>query len=153
MNDGRQLACIQYHKFLRKMQLVMNMFNWSTSAIIFAHKLLCLLAGIVGMYFLVRLVFLQPLVTVMFIVLLFNAFSFYNVMWGNVSVIPDTMDRLKNRLSWNSRNGGSCIARRLIKSVPSVAVKVGNFRSMERVSTLLFVDFVGRNTAAMLISF
>lgn len=130
----------------------MNIFNVSTSRVIFAHKLLCLSAGIVGMYFLVRLIFLLPLVTLMFIVLLFNAITFYSVMWGNVSVIPDTVDMLRKSLMLKSQRRGNSIARRFIKSVPCMAVRVGSFRGMERDSTLLFLDFVGRNTAAMLIS-
>ena len=152
-NDSQQLPYVHHQMFIRTVQLAMNIFNLSNSNVIFDHKLLCLLAGIVGMYFLVRLVFLQPLVTLMFVVLLFNAVTFYSVMWGNVFVIPETTNRLRKGLIRNGRLEERCFTRGFIKSVPCMAVKVGKFRSMERNSTLLFLDFVTGNTAAMLISF
>ena len=132
----------------------MNMFNASTSGAIFGLKLLCLSAGTVGMYFFVRLALHQPLVVIlMFFILLFNGITFYSVMWDNVFVIPDAMEEIRRGLSLRIQKTDRCLVRRLTKSIGCVAVRVGNFRQMERNSTLSFLDFVVFNTANLLIGF
>ena len=140
--------------FAKEMQLAVNIFNVSTSGAIFGLELLCLSAGTVGMYFFVRLALHQPLVVIlMFFILLFNGITFYSVMWDNVFVIPETMDQIRRDLSQKLHKTDRHLARKLIKSIGCVAVRVGNFRQMERNSTLLFLDFVVFNTANLLISF
>lgn len=136
------------------MQLVMNIFNLTTSGTVFSFKLVGLSGGIVGLYFFLRVAFVQPfLAALVFLVLFSNGISFYSVMWSNVNVIPDTMDDMRRRLITRSAVADRKLAQRLIRSIPSVAVRVGNFQNMERNSVPIFLDFVVQNTAACLIGF
>ena len=140
--------------FARQMQLAMNIFNASTSGIIFALKLLCLAAGIVGMYFFVRLALHQPiLVNLIFLILLFNGIAFYSIMWDNVFAIPATMDQIRRKLGLQMQIADRQLARRLSWSIAPVAVRVGNFRQMEQNSTLIYLDFVVFNTATLRLTF
>ena len=136
------------------MQLAMNIFNVTASGVIFSFKLICLAGGIVGLYFFVRLATVQPFfATLIFLILLFNCITFYSVMWSNVNVIPDTMDRLRRGLSSRSLMVDRKLAQKVIKSIPCVAVRVGTFTNMERNSTPIFLDFVVRTTASCLVGF
>ena len=140
--------------FARQMQLAMNIFNASTSGIIFGLKLLCLAAGIVGMYFFVRLALHQPiLVNMIFLILLFNGIAFYSIMWDNVFTIPATVDKIRRELRLQLQSADRQLAGRLTGSIACVAVRVGNFRQMERNSTLIYLDFVVFNTATLLLTF
>ena len=144
----------QHVTLVRKMQLAMNIFNVTTSGTVFSFKLICLSSGIVGLYFFVRVAFVQPfLSTLVFFVLFFNAFTFYSVMWGNVNVIPNTMDQIRSRLVTSSAAADRKLAQRLTKSIPCVAVRVGNFMAMERNSVPIFLDFVVQQVASCLIGF
>ena len=78
----------------------MNIFNLSTSEVVFSYKLIALMTAIVAMYFFVQLVLLQPLmVTLIFATLMCNGVTFFSAVWSNVSVIPDTMDDIRRGLS------------------------------------------------------
>ena len=86
------------------MQLAMNIFSTVISDVIFGLNLLCLSAGIVGIYFVVRLASQQPSqVTLMFFVLILNGTVFYVVFWDNVRVIPDELDKIKQALTLQSQ--------------------------------------------------
>ena len=132
----------------------MNIFNVTTCGVVFSFKLICLFSGVVGLYFFVRVAFVEPfLSTLVFLVFFFNAVSFYSVMWANVNVIPDTMDNIRRMLVSKTRAADRKMAQRLIKSIPCVAVRAGHFRNMERNSVPIFMDFVVQNTASVLIGF
>ena len=144
----------QYITLAKKMQLAMNIFNTTASGVIFSFKLICLSGGIMGLYFFVRLAFVLPFyATVMFLMLLFNCNTFYCVMWSKVDVIPDTMDRMLRGLRTRCPRADRRLSKRLIKSIPCVAVRVGNFRNMEQNSTLIFLDFVVGTTSSCLVGF
>ena len=126
----------------------------TASGVIFSFKLICLSGGIVGLYFFVRVAWVQPfLATLIFLILLFNCISFYSVIWTNVNVIPETMNRLRRGLTSRSPAVDIQLAQRVIKSIPCVAVRVGDFTNMERNSTPIFLDFVVRTTASCLVGF
>ena len=144
----------QYITLAMKMQLAMNIFNTTASGVIFSFKLICLSGGIMGLYFFMRLALVQPFfATLMFLMLLFNCNTFYSVMWSKVNVVPDTMDRILRGLTTRCPPADRKLAQRLLKLIPCVAVKVGNFRSMERNSTLIFLDFVVGTTSSCLVGF
>ena len=131
----------------------MVMYNVGTSGVIFAHKLLNLSGGIVGLYFLIRLMFLQLAVSLMFLVLAFDSITFHIVMWDNVALIQFMIASLKVECDvWASKNiVGWPYCRSVSKSIPSMGVKVGGFRNMERDSTFIFLDFVFSNVVSLLI--
>ena len=141
---------------VRKVHVAILIYNDSTAAVIFAHKLLCLSGGIVGLYFLLRLILLQPVVSMLFFVLAYDSITFYSVMWDNASLIQFMIRELKDELGVLTAASGVVSHRqywrRISRSVPCVGVSVGGFRSMERDSTLIFMDFVLKNLVSLLVS-
>ena len=53
------------------------------------------MGGIVGLYFLIRLMNVQPAVPALFIILAIDSTTFYTVMWDNASLIPGMIGFLK----------------------------------------------------------
>ena len=130
----------------------MGMFNLSASGMIFASKLLDNIGTIAGFYFLVRLIFIQPTVSFLFFFFAVDCVMYWTSMWDNSSLVPKMTAELK---SWvNIAAGGkNSYVLRIVRSVPCIGVKVGGFRSMERNSTVIYLDFVLTNVAIMLITF
>ena len=154
--DGSRITVLKAQiAIVAKSLLTMTIFNNSTAGVTFAHKILCLLASTLDMYFFIRLVFIEPIVSLMFFIIMFNGVVFYSVMWGYVYTIPETVLQFRHQLAITATAGGrkSKYFKSVAKSFRCVGVKVGSFRDMERLSTLLFVDFVGSSVASMLISF
>ena len=138
----------------KRLHLCMTIYNVSTAGVIFSHKLLNLSGGIVGLYFLIRLIFVQPAVSLLFFVLAFDSITFYTVMWDNASLIPVMIGALKAEtdLVASAKILDRLYYRSVSRSIPSAGVKVGGFRNMERDSTLIFVDFVLSNVVSLLIA-
>ena len=148
------MICVKSgYKIAKRLHLCMTIYNVSTAGIIFSHKLLNLSGGIVGLYFLIRLVFVQPAVSLLFFVLAFDSITFYTVMWDNASLIPVMIGALKAEtdLVASAIILDRAYFRRVSRSIPCIGVKVGGFRNMERDSTLIFVDFVVSNAVSLLI--
>ena len=145
------------YRLARNVQLAMTMFNIGTSGAIFSHKLLGLCGGIVSFYFLLRLIVPQPELSMLFFVLAFDSIFFYTAMWGNASLIPVMIKDLKDQLdiaATAGRGTHNCgYWRRESRSIPCTGVSVGGFRSMERDSSLIFIDFVVRNVVSLLVAF
>ena len=110
---------------------------------VFGLKLLCLAAWIFGMYFFVRLALHQPIfVNLMFLILLFNGIAIYSIMWDNVFAILASVDQIRRELRLQMQSSDRLLARTLVRFIACVAVRVGNFRQMERNPTLIYLDFV-----------
>ena len=120
----------------------------------FSLKLLNLMGGIIGLYFLIRLIFVQPGVSLLFFVMAFDSITFYTVMWDNASLIPVMMGALKAEtdLVASAQILDRAYFRCVSRSIRSTGVSVGGFRYMERDSTLIFVDFVVSNVVSLLIA-
>ena len=133
----------------------MSVFNASTASVIFAHKILCLVGSVFGMYFFVRLVFIEPIVSFMFFIIMFNSVVFYSVMWDYVFTLPETVLEFKQQMTIKAREQGRDFRyyKRVAETMRCEGVKVGAFANMERNSTLIFLDFVSNSVASMLISF
>ena len=103
----------------KRSDLCLTIFNFSTADKKCSHKLLCLSASIVGIFFLIELTFVQPTLSLFFVVVANNSMTF-------VIVVPECRDYFR------------CISR----SIPNICFKVGGFRGIERDSSLIFLDFV-----------
>ena len=135
--------------------LAMAIFNNSTAGVIFAQKILCLLGSCFGMYFFVRLVFMEPVVAFLFFILMLNATTFYCVLWNNVDAIPEKVRSFRRQLNIKTALRGRDDMRYYTRvgTMRCQGIRVVTFRYMEQNSALIFLDFVGSNVANMLISF
>ena len=148
VDEGYSLAKI--------MHLTVNIFNVATAGGIFVHKICNLAGGVVSLYFCLRLVFIQPLISSIFLVAAFNFITFYTMMWDNASLIPDMIKEIKCQLNIMAERGqvqDQRYWRRVSMSVPCISVRMGGFRNVKRDSTIVFMDFVMTNVASLLISF
>ena len=104
-------------KLLRRIQLLMNIFNLCASGTIFASKLLNNIGAITGFYFLVRLIFIKPTVSFLFLLFAVDCVVYWTSMWDNSSLIPLMTAELK---SWvNIAAGGkNSYVLRIVRSVP-----------------------------------
>ena len=151
--DILRTFAVDSYAIAKKLHLCMTIYNVSTAGIIFSEKLLGLTGSIVGLYFLIRLVFVQPGASLLFFALAFNGMSFYPIMRDNASLIPVMIGALKAEIDVvaAARVVDRTYFRRVSRSIPSIGVKVGGFRIIERESTLIFHDFVWRNVTSLLI--
>ena len=110
-----------------------------------------------GLYFHLKLIFSEPVMSIFFFVLAFDAIAFFAIMWDSAPLIPVMMEELKNQVDVVAAVGGGVRNRKywrsVSRSVPCIGVSVGGFRSMERDSTLIFMDFVIRNVVSLLMAF
>ena len=148
---------LEHIRQLRKLQLALNLFNLSTSGMVFAHKLICLIGSITSLYFLVRLTSTHPQASLLFFPFAMNCLSYWITMWDNSSLVPFLISDFKERLELYVGTGefetDRSYANRLLRSVRPVGVRVGGFESLERESTPIFMHFVLSNVASMLITF
>ena len=139
----------------------MTIFNLSTPGVIFAHKMCSLCGGIVGLYFLLRLMLFQSVLSMFFWALAFDSVVFYTAMWDNASLIPAMVKELKDQIDMATAAGGALRNRNrnyrywrsVSRSIPCIGVNVGGFRSIERNSTFILVDFVVSNVVSLLMAF
>ena len=125
------------YQIAKRLHLCMAIFNVSTAGVKFSEKILGLVGGIVGFYFLIRLVFVQPGVSLLFFVVALDGMSFYPIMWDNASLIPAMIGRLKAETDVVAMNTvlDRAYFRRVSRSIPCIGVRVGGFRNIERDST------------------
>ena len=135
----------------------MTIYNVSTARVVFANKLLNLCGGIMGLYFFLRLILIQPILAMFFLALGFDCTTYYIVMWDNAFLIPVMMAELKDQIGVATALGKADhshqYVRRVLRSIPDVGMSVGGFRNMERDSTLIFMDFVLKNVVSLLMAF
>ena len=151
---GNWLSAYDGYAIARKLRLCMIIFNLSTASFIFSEKLLCLITAIVGLYFVIRLLFVQSIVALLFFASAINSLTFYTITWDNATLIPVLAGILKAETDVVASAGivDRAYLRRVSRSIPGVGVRVGGFRNIERDSTLIFLDFVLYHVASLLIS-
>ena len=78
--DGRAVGpeC----KLLRRIQLVISIFNLFTSGMIFANKLLDNIGAVAGFYFFVRLIFIHPMVSLLFLLFMLDSVGLIGLQCG-----------------------------------------------------------------------
>ncbi|CAG7717981.1 unnamed protein product [Allacma fusca] len=88
----------------------------------------------------------------------FDQMLFFSIAFEKAFLVPEYIKRFKCQVLEHSKfNGASDAVLKLFKkrlnAVANVGVKVGGFHTMERQSTPLFIDFVVRGIATILVAF
>lgn len=143
---------------LRRLQLLIQLFNQSNSAIIFTFKNVCISISIVGGFFSIRYGTLHPVTGIVCALTTLDALVFYSFIYEKAFLIPNRMEEVKSqvRVLAQKVQGGTKVKGfllKVIRSVPPVAVKVGRFHTMERISTLTFLNFVFCQIVGLLLAF
>lgn len=95
----------------------------------------------------------HPVFGVMYYDILFNIIFIYTLIFERAFKIPQLFDQATKHALLRMRGNGTPVLSRQLLSIPPIGVQVGHFHKMERVSTLIFVDFVLTNIVSMLVAY
>ena len=141
------------YRFHRRLQLYVSMLNNLNSHLIFIGKLtaisLCTLSG----YAAVAHFREHPIFGIMYYAILLDTTLIYTMVYDKAFKIPRWFQETTNFALLHLRGKRRDIFSRQIRSIPRTGIKVGNFHTMERVSTLVFIDFVVRNIVNLLVAY
>ncbi|CAG7667506.1 unnamed protein product [Allacma fusca] len=151
---NKQLATSQVRR-LRLLQIIIQFFNQANSYVIFTCKLNCLAAPVIAGYMAVRYFSNNPMTGIFCIVLAVDSLACFGLIYEKAFMIPANMVRLKEQVSvaiFDRRDIGSSISLiKTLRSIPRLGIRVGSFHTMERLSTLLFIEFVTSKLANTLV--
>ena len=142
---------------IRCIQLLVSLFNIGHRNCIQGIKLLCILTSTVTGYVAVGHGRENPMIGIMACCVTCDAIFLYGFVYEKAFGIPDGLEKVKKVLKMRlirkyGRQGPMARAlERQIDSVPTIALQVGDFHTMERVSTLVFMDYVVRNIVNLLV--
>ena len=145
------------YRALRNLQLNVMLFNEGNAYLIFSFKLLCIsiavscgFGAIVCFHFNRTYVISSGLLSLDVVVT-------YCVFYEKAFAIPDGAKDLKSEMLVVV-HGNRMIPKaekvrqaKKIRAIPSLAIRVGDFHTMERTSTPVFIDFVVRSVMSLLV--
>ena len=143
------------YESLRHLQLFVTSFNVVNRSLIFSWKLFCISTCIVTGYAAIAHFNDYPLFGVMYYVIFFDALLIYTLLYAKGFKMVALFDETKATLILKSRTGVSGndwkVLKRQVRSVPSIGIKVGQFHTLERTSTPVFLHYVLTNIVNMLV--
>ena len=144
---------------LRKLQVVIKIFNETQPGFIFGLKLIIISAAIISNFVCIRYIQKNLLLG-------FNGFfcaahveSTFISQFDHAFSIPLLVDHVGKLVLLKAFKDGCCsrheraIVKRQLRSVPVLVIKVGRFDYLERESTPLFLDYVVNRTSSLLVMF
>ena len=147
------------YKILRKVQIEVALFNESNANLIFGMKVVMITVTIASGFSAVQFFHVHHLIGATNAIILVDAMAIFSVLYDRGFSIPRKVAQLKSSLSSTlklvdlmTEDEKATILRKL-GSVGLVAIRVGHFHHLQRVSTPNFVDFSVKNTARMVIAY
>ena len=135
----------------------MTLLNVVNRQLIFTWKLLSIGMGIVCGYAAIAHFNDHPVFGIMYYVILFDVVLAYTVVYGKTFRIPTLLESAKVRLQLCGTRYRNRAQKKLlkasVKSIPRVGVKVGDFHTMERTSTPVYLHYVLVNIVNMLVAY
>ena len=153
-----QTAVIGACDELREVQLHIQFFNLTGALPVYALKILCMSLSVSNGCFAVKMIADHPVMAIFGAFVSIASSSIYAILYERAFFLSDGMKRAKQHLRQViHRTGGidsptKSYLRKRVGSVPPVGIRLGNFGTFEREATPIFVDFVIRNIAGLLLS-
>ena len=147
------------YKILRKVQIEVALFNESNANLIFGMKVVMITVTIASGFSAVQFFHVHHLIGATNAIILVDAMAIFSVLYDRGFSIPRKVAQLKLTLSLTLKlidlvtDEEKKTMLRNLKSVGMVAIRVGHFHHLQRVSTPNFVDFSVKNTARMVIAY
>ena len=135
------------------------LFNELNSCIIFTFKLFCIYIAVVTGFGAIACSGSNLAYGAFSLLVFVDMTAVYGFVYEKAFAIPNGIQEIKaNMIVQVHRPGIFCKRARRelvqrIKAVPPLGIQVGNFHTMERTSTPVFVDFVVTNLAGLLLLF
>jgi hypothetical protein len=155
-------------QFLQLTNLHIHLFNLHLSLIIYLTKLICLISAILGGFGGLKLITKNPLFASIYCLIFLEGIIFYNVVFNRAFRIPENVAGLKRSMCMMKIKSASeskwCsnveilrkrkeIRQRILRSIPVLGFQAGNFNTIERESSLIFLDFVFQQIVSLLLAF
>ena len=142
---------------LRALQLYITALNCVNQHLIFTWKMLSLGLCISSGYAAIAHFQEHPVFGVMYYVLFLEAALVYMLLYQKAFKVPVRFQTAKSLLRLNGSRLGNKAERKLLEkkamSIQPVGVKVGEFHTLERISTPLFLHYVLHNIVSMLVAY
>ncbi|CAG7723525.1 unnamed protein product [Allacma fusca] len=145
-------------KCCRELQLLILLFNHCNSSLIFGYKLFCLNISIVSIYLALRLFPVHPLISSCCLYIGVYTMVGFVIIYDKAFVIPQKVEDVKAEMivALKSNCDMGLLDRirleKQLRSIRDVGVKCGNFSTLERYSSLVFLHFVITSIASLLVS-
>ena len=146
------------HLRLHRLHIFFNLFNITSALSVYAFKLLCMIMAISNGCFAIMMASEHPVLATFGGLVSIATTANFSILYERAFFVAVLMKRANLHLR-QAINGASDIdwptkryMRKRIESVPPLGIKIGNFGKFERESTPIFLDFVVRNIAGLLLS-
>ncbi|CAG7730496.1 unnamed protein product, partial [Allacma fusca] len=154
----QEFCCTTLFKNFRQTQLLVLIFNIGYAPVVHLFKMLSITQAVLFGYFGIRYFSKLVAFAAFFLVALLFMMIYYVATFGRAFFVTDRMQTFKIELVRNAelRQIGCTQVRhlqKLVASVSNVGIKVGEFHTMERESTPIFIDFVVKTIATLLITY
>ena len=140
---------------VKKLQIETNAFNSSQRFAVFGVKLVVMGAVVFSGFATIQFFHDDHLFGICNILVVINGTLGYTFCYDRGFTVPRTIARLQNLLTLRLKMLGGvpalqqAYAERQLKSLRKMAVQVGDFHTLQRVSTPNFLDFCFKNTARL----
>ena len=143
------------YRKMRELHLWVQLFNHLNSYGIFLFKIYCILLGIVWGYFVVSHMEHFPYFLAFFAIFA-DVTLLYSVLYEKAFQVPGELQLVRKKMLLGINCPGRNLkvrryGQRCLRTIPSLGIRVGSFHSFEKTSTPIFIDFVIRNIAGLLV--
>ena len=140
---------------IRELHLWVQLFNHLNGYGIFLFKLYCIFLATVWGFFAVSHMDHLPY-SVIFFAIFTDQVLLYSVLYEKAFQVPGEFKKARKVVLLGiSRTGMELTykkyAERCMWSVPGLGIRVGSFHTFERASTPIFIDFIVRNIAGLIV--
>ena len=98
-----------------------------------------------------------PIFGIMYYVIFSDTTLIYVVIYGKGFQIPEVFIKAKNLIRSQANRCRGSVRRKTVErkllSIPAVGIEVGEFHTLERTSSPVFLDYVLTNVVSMLVAF
>ncbi|CAG7837369.1 unnamed protein product [Allacma fusca] len=140
---------------LRMTQIEIKLLNYVYSGFNYVVKLTFLFVSIAGLFTGIKHFGDNPLFTLLSAILAMYIITLFLFFFGDMYKIPEIMDCLKERLGIVSRTmkcPESVYTRKIVASIPQCGIRAGNFYILDRMTSLVFLNYVLYQVAGLLIA-
>ncbi|CAG7703889.1 unnamed protein product [Allacma fusca] len=140
---------------LRMTQIEIQLLNYVYSGFNYVIKLTFLFVSIAGLFTGIKHFGDNPLFTLLSAILAMYIITLFLFFFGDMYKIPEIMDCLKERLGIVSRTmkcPGGVYTRKIVSSIPQCGIHAGSFYILDRMTSLVFLNYVLYQVAGLLIA-
>ena len=142
---------------LRCIQLYVTVLNKVNRYLIFTYKVLSLGMTIVSGYAAIAHFRDHPMFGAMFYTLFCDGTLVYGLLYESAFKVPELFRRARSLLRLQGNGARFGFQRKMLarqaSSIQPVGIKVGDFHTLERLSTPMFLHYVLNNVVSMLVAY